>query len=161
MEMMTRRTLFLFSLLLSLQTLAKDITLFEVNNTKSGDRFNLVLEVNKYQEATGLKLYNLKEKTWKKYNLADLNNGVTLRRKSGYDVIRLRSSDFEVDRGGHFKLNYLVNALSGNRREMPLNFDFNGSSWQVFYKGKEIERLDFIVNTFFGRNIGISSIKPF
>jgi hypothetical protein len=167
MEMLfkTKRVIFslfsLLSLLLSLQVHSKDIVLFEVNNTDNGDRFNLVLEVNKHQEATGLKLFNTKERTWKNYNLADLTKGVALRVERGYEVIRLRSSDFEIDRGGNFQLNYLVNALTGNRKQLPLKFDFDGSTWQVFYKGEAIKRLDFIVNRFFGRNVGISSIKPF
>ena len=159
--MLFKYTAILFFLLTPSLSSAKDITLFEVNNTKNGDSFNLILEVNKFEEATGLKLFNKKERTWKTYNLADLNDGVALRVESGYEVIRLRSTDFEIDRGGHFKLNYLVNALSGNRREMPLNFDFDGSSWKVYFEGKPIERLDFIVNTFFGRSIGISSIQAF
>lgn len=160
MEMMVKIATVLLSTLFLLQVNAKEITLFEVNNTKNGDRFNLVLEVNKFQEATGLKLFNLREQSWKHYDLSDLERGVALRIESGYEVIRLKSSDFEIDRGGNFTLDYLVNALKGNRRELPLEFDFNGDAWKVYHKGAIISRLDFVVNTVFGRNIGISAINP-
>ena len=162
MDLMFRAFTILFSLFLAIQVHAKDITLFEVNNTSNGDKFNLVLEVNEFQEATGLKLFNLKERTWKNYNLADLNKGVALRVERGYEVIRLRSSDFEIDRGGNFELSYLVNALRGNRKVLPLMFDFDGKNWNVYSEERPtpIKRLDFVVNTIFGRNIGIASINP-
>jgi hypothetical protein len=151
---------FLFTLLVS-SNYAKDIKLLEVRNTDNGDRFNLVLEINEEEQAEGLKLYDIKKRFWKRYNLTDLPNGVALRVESGYEVLVLKSQDFENDRGGNFKLNYLVSALSGARKNLPLKFDFDGTSWKVFNRGSQVKKLDFNVKKFFGRNVGIASVRAY
>jgi len=158
---MAKVFLILSSTLLIFSSQAKNIKLLEVRNTHNGDVFNLVLKVDDQQKAQGLRLYDLKKKSWKTYNLSDLPNGVPLRIESGYEVLILKSQDFEDDRGGHFQLNYLVNALSGNRKNMPLKFDFDGNSWKVFHNGGPVKRLDFMVNRIFGRNIGIETVRAF
>jgi len=147
--------------LLAFLTQAEDINLLKVRNTDNGDLFNLVLSVDDQKRALGLKLYDLGKKSWKTYNLSDLPKGVALRVERGHEVLTLRSRDFENDRGGHFKLGYLVSAISGSRKSLPLKFDFDGSAWKVFYKGSPVKRLDFMVKKFFGRNIGIQAVKAY
>lgn len=156
-----KATFVLSTMLLTFGLQAKNLKLLEVRNTHNGDLFNLVLKVDDQQKAQGLKLYDLKKKSWKTYNLTDLPNGVPLRIESGYEILILKSSDFENDRGGHFQLNYLTNALSGNRKNLPLEFDFDGTSWKVFHRGATVKRLDFMVNRIFGRNIGIETVRAY
>ena len=148
-------------LFISINSSAKDLKLLEVRNTDNGDRFNLVLEIDADMNASGLKLYDLSKRIWKNYNLLDLPNGVALRIESGYEVLKLKSADFEKDRGGNFFLNYLTSALSGARKNLPLKFDFDGTTWKVFYRGSQVKRLDFNVKKFFGRNIGIASVRAY
>lgn len=156
-----RSLVFTTCILFAASSMAAQLKLLEVRNTDNGDRFNLVLEVDENQKATGLRLFDLRLKKWKEYNLSDLPNGVALRIESGYEVLRLQSSDFENDRGGHFVLNYLTSALSGTRKNFPLKFDFDGTNWKVYHKGLAVNRLDFMVKKFFGRSIGIASVEAY
>ena len=148
----------ILSLILALTTKAEDLKILEVKNTDDGAFYDLYLENNEEDQAHGLKLYDRDLKDWKDFDVSDLVGGITLKQEGSYKVLVLRSQDFEHDRGGHFKLNYLYNGISGKRKDMPIKIDFNGSEWKVLHNGEVIKRLDFKVKKFFGKTIGIEKV---
>lgn len=122
--------------------------------------YDLYMTVDEDMHAIGLKLYDNDEKSWKDFNTSNLTKGVVLKEQRGYEVIVLKSNDFEKDRGGHFKVDYLSNGLVGSRKDFPITIDFNGSEWQVLHQGEEISKLDFHTRKVFGEVVGIKKVVP-
>ncbi|MCR9205436.1 MAG: hypothetical protein NXH75_12710, partial [Halobacteriovoraceae bacterium] len=141
----------IFRLCLSLFTLqlglghahAKDIKVLSVREVGVSTVWDLYMTVDDEMKATGLRLFDNDDKSWKNFDTSNLVKGVVLKKQSGYDVIVLKSNDFEKDRGGHFSVNYLSNGLTGSRKDFPIKIDFDGTNWEVFHAGTSISKLDF------------------
>ena len=155
-KVMVTLTSIIFSILIS----AEDIKILAVKNTDDGTFYDLYLETNEDVLAVGLKLYDRDLKEWKEFDVSDLRGGIPLKEEGSYKVLLLKSHDFENDRGGHFKLNYLYNGITGSRKEIPIKIDYNGSLWQVLYRGSKIKRLDFTVKKIWGKAVGIEKVIP-
>jgi hypothetical protein len=147
-------TSILFSVLIS----AEDLKILAVKNTDDGTLYDLYLETDQDVNAIGLKLYDRDLDEWTEYDVSDLRAGIAIKEEGKHKVLLLKSNDFEKDRGGHFKLNYLYNGITGSRKEMPMKFDFNGSKWQVLHRGRTINRLDFTLKKVWGKAIGIEQV---
>lgn len=156
----------IFRLCLSLLTLqlglghalAKDIKVLSVKEVGVSTVWDLYMTVDEDMNAVGLRLFDNDDKTWKNFNTSNLVKGVVLKHQSGYDVIVLKSNDFEKDRGGNFQVNYLSNGLTGSRKDFPIEIDFDGTKWDVFHAGTSISRLDFHVKKVLGQTVGIKKV---
>ena len=129
-----------------------------VKNSDENSYFDLYITLDEDQLAQGLKMYDREDKDWTNFQVSNLKKGVVLKQEGSHKVIILKSGDFEEDRGGHFKVDYLHNGITGARGEMPIKFDFDGTSWKVFHGGVEIKMLDFKLKKFFGKTIGIDKV---
>lgn len=145
-------------LILSVVISAKDLKMLEVKNTDDGTFYDLYLETDNDIRATGLKLFDRDLKEWKGFDVSDLKRGIPLKEEGRHKVLMLKSNDFEHDRGGHFKLNYLYNGITGARKEMPIKIDYNGTQWQVLHRGASVRRLDFTVKKIWGKAVGIEKV---
>lgn len=130
-----------------------------VKNSEENSYFDLYIAKDGEDNAKGLKMYDRGDKDWKDFNIKNLKNGVTLKQEGSHKVIVLKSDDFEEDRGGHFKVDYLHNGITGKRRDIEIKFDFDGTKWRVFHKGTEVNLLDFKVKKFLGKTIGIDKVE--
>lgn len=137
---------------------AEDTKVLTVRNRDENSYFDLYITVNEHLEAQGLRMYDREDKDWTEFKVVGLKKGVVLKQEGSHKVIVLQSSDFEEDRGGHFKVDYLHNGITGARGEMPIKFDFDGTSWKVFHAGEEIKMLDFKLKKFLGKTIGIDKV---
>lgn len=137
---------------------AKDLKILTVTNNDDGVTYDLFIDANEEMKAKGLKMYDRSEKDWTNFEISNLSNGAILKEEGSYKVILLKSNDFEPDRGGHFKVDYLYNGITGSRKEMPVSIDFDGHAWKVFHNGSEIKLLDFQVKKFLGKTIGIEKV---
>lgn len=129
-----------------------------VKNSEENSFFDLYISKDKGDKAKGLKMYDRGDKEWKDFNINNLKNGVVLKQEGSHKVIVLKSNDFEEDRGGHFKVDYLHNGITGSRKQMPIKFDFDGTNWKVFHGGVEVKLLDFKLKKFLGKTIGIEKV---
>jgi hypothetical protein len=156
----------IFRLCLSLFTLqlglghahAKDIKVLSVREVGVSTVWDLYMTVDDEMKATGLRLFDNDDKSWKNFDTSNLVKGVVLKKQSGYDVIVLKSNDFEKDRGGHFSVNYLSNGLTGSRKDFPIKIDFDGTNWEVFHAGTSISKLDFHIKKILGQTVGIKKV---
>lgn len=137
---------------------ANDHKVLTVKNSDENTYFDLFITVDEDLNAKGLKMYDREDKDWKGFDIKNLSKGVILKQEGEHKVIILKSGDFEEDRGGNFKVDYLHNGITGKRGEMPIEFDFDGTSWKVFHGGVEIKMLDFKLKKFLGQTIGIEKV---
>lgn len=144
--------------LVETQAATEDQKVLTVRNSEDNSYFDLYLTIDNEQKAKGLKMYDREDKDWTQFNTGNLNQGVVLKKEGSHKVIILKSNDFEEDRGGHFKVDYLNNGITGKRQQLPIKFDFDGSAWKVFHRGSEIKLLDFKVKKFLGQTIGIDKV---
>lgn len=130
------------------QAMAKDVLLAKVTNDHDALNGRLYLVTNDEDKAVGMKMTDLADNSTKNFSVNQLGkNGVVLKEEKGgkYKVIVLRSNDFEVDRGGHFKLDMLYNGATGKRIEAGMKLDFDGTNWKLFSRGAAISKIHFIV----------------
>ncbi len=136
----------------------EDVKVLTVKNSEENSYFDLFIAKDEEDKAKGLKMYDRGDKDWEDFNIKNLNKGVVLKQEGEHKVIVLKSNDFEEDRGGHFKVDYLHNGITGKRDHIEIKFDFDGTSWKVFHKGSEVNLLDFKLKKFFGKTIGIDKV---
>lgn len=129
-----------------------------VKNSDENSFFDLYIAKDEEDKAKGLKMYDRGDKEWKDFNIKNLSKGVVLKAEGEHEVIILKSNDFEEDRGGHFKVDYLHNGITGKRQDIDIKFDFDGTNWQVYHRGEKVNLLDFKLKKFFGKTIGIEKV---
>jgi hypothetical protein len=139
---------------------SKDHKLLSVTNNSDHNFYELFIEASLQDNiARSLKMYDKEEKSWKHFSISNLRAGVTLKKEGGHKVIILRSTNFELHRGGEVVVDYLSNGIRGKRKNIGLNLDFDGTEWCIFHKGEKVALLDFKVKKFMGSVIGIKRVK--
>tara|TARA_Y100000590_G_scaffold470711_1_gene668268 strand:- start:124021 stop:124614 length:594 start_codon:yes stop_codon:yes gene_type:complete len=140
---------------------AKDILLASVTNNHDALNGRLYLVVDEEDKATGLKLHDLADGKTQEWQVSALaKGGAVIKQEGRHEVIVLKSNDFEIDRGGHFKLDMLYNGATGKRHSVDLKVDFDGTNWKIFSNGEAVKRFHFIVKkvAFLGV-VGIKSVQ--
>ena len=143
---------------LGFSVMAKDFKIVTVTNNDDHIKYDLYVVADEEDNAKSLKMYDRAVKDWTHYEIKNLKNGVVLKQIDEYKVIVLKSGDFEQDRGGHFKLDYLSNGMTGKRKELPVSIEYNGTNWTVYHNGEKVNLLDFKVKKFLGKTIGIKGV---
>jgi len=72
-----------------------------------------------------------------------------------YEVIKLRSEDFNLSYGGNFTLDYLYNGLSNKRKQIELELT---PSFEIQFDGEKVFSMRFIENKFLGQIVGIKKV---
>ena len=155
--------IFVIAALIQLSSFASkagDIKILTLKNVDRNVNFELFIKGDENLNAVGLRLYDHEDKKWEDYDVSKLPRGVVVKQEGSHKVIVLQSRNFEKDRGGHFKIEFLQNGITGSKGRIALDFEFDGREWIVYYQGSKGERLDFNLNKVFGKVIGISKITP-
>lgn len=156
-----KNILILATLLTSTWAMAADQKLLNIINTIDNKNYDLIIEVDESSRATGLKVYDQTMKDSKSYNMDNLKTGVVLKEQSGHKVIVLKGQSFDHDRGGDVKVDYLYNGITGARRDLQLEIQFDGQKWQVYSNGGRISNLKFKGKTILGKVVGVASVDAF
>ncbi len=136
------------------------VKILPMKNASRNVYFDLYIEVSDNKEAVGLKMYDHEDHIWETFNITSLASGVPVKKEGRYNVIILKSGDFEQDRGGHFVIDFMRSGITGSRGKIDIEFDFDGSEWHVYHRGSKVERLDFHLNSIFGKVVGIKKVTP-
>lgn len=137
---------------------AKAVKLFEVFNQVDDEKYEMVLEINAEDEATGLRLEDLTNKETTKFDISKINHGMVLKEEGKYKVVVLRSDDFEIDRGGHFVVDTLSSGITGARKEKEFSLDFDGHAWNVFHQGERVKSISLTGRKVLGKIVGIKEV---
>ncbi len=89
-----------------------------------------------------------------------ISQGAVLVERNGYQVVRLELENFDVLKGGTFKLNHLYNGITGSRQVKRLVLNLVGDEFHLFDNGKRCNRMYLEANDHrvFGF-VGVRSIK--
>ncbi len=96
------------------------------------------------------------------FPIEGLGEGMVLVTASDQKVIILQSDAFDPRSGGELKLNYLVSGINGKRREVVLEGNRTGSTWNLLINDSAGRRIVlsayFKANKFLGKVIGLVSV---
>ena len=148
-----------FAILLTQMALAKDVLIASA----SSDVDNIVAQLWIVTEADGsakqLKITTNDGDAPSVYNASLIKKGVVIKKVDKYDVVVIKSDDFEVDRGGHFKMEFLSNGITGSKNHKELAIEFDGASWKLYHEGELATRFIFKGRKIFGKLVGISNVE--
>jgi len=126
---------------------------------------NLLLQVDSAGRPTHL-LHRKKGKPEKVYEVSRLTKGVVLRAQSGKDVLVLRTTGFDPDRGATVFLQYLYSGVPpAEYRSVKLELKKKGHTWSLFSNNgdKPLKAIHFQTNLAqvlgYQKVIGIRSVK--
>lgn len=86
-----------------------------------------------------------------------MKEGATIRIVNGFQAVRIEVDNFDLHKGGIFRINYLFNALNGSRQNKRFQLNLINNEYQLLDQGKQINRMFFVVNV--NRIFGIVGIK--
>ena len=153
--------LILVTLLSSSLVMAADQKILNIINAIDNKNYDLIMEVDEDNRASGLKVFDHSNKDTKNYNMDKLESGVVLKEEQGHKVIVLKGQSFDHDRGGDVKIDYLYNGITGSRKDMDLEIQFDGKKWQVYSNARRISNLKFKGKTIFGKVVGVASVEAY
>ncbi len=89
------------------------------------------------------------------------NDSIVIQEIDGFDVVTLSFINFIPESGGNIKLNFLKNAVTQNRFSLNMKFIKTNDQWQLIDSSNNtpVAKMFFYLNTIFGQEVGISSIK--
>lgn len=146
--------------LLSLTSFAAEVDL--ISGTIQGDAktINLALVLDENQDISGLKVSSESPTQAKEtdfYTSQQAINGFVIYKEGKRDVVKLKSVNFAPHQGGHVKISYLYNGITGTRRSDELNLYRDGDIWKISHKGKEFTKIHFVKNR--KRFVGVIGVK--
>lgn len=74
------------------------------------------------------------------------SNGVILEQRNSLNVLNLKSSNFDFDRGGTIIVDALYNALTGERRTIEIELAKDKNTWKLFKNKVAVSLFHIIVN---------------
>ncbi len=117
---------------------AKEEVLSITDNDDNAEVYNLVVSVDESTQS----LKNLYKDTYiagKKIrrdildpNKLTTDEGVIVEKRDNYNVLNLKSNNFDYDRGGHIIIDTLYNGISGERKSVGLELAKDQNSWKLF-----------------------------
>jgi hypothetical protein len=132
--------------------IASEETLSITDNDDNNEVYNLVVNVDDNTQT----LKNLYKDTFikgKKIRRDDLNpldlktsDGVILEKRDNYNVLNLKSDNFDYDRGGKIIIDTLYNGITGDRRSVDLELAKDQNSWKLFRNKIAVSKFHVKVN---------------
>lgn len=143
---------FIVSLMLSLNVFSQEVVLSTTDNDDNNEIYTLVVLVD--AETQSLKeLYKDTYIDGTKIKRSVLNpedltkqSGIVLEERRGYNVLNLKSNNFDYDFGGTIKIDTLYSGISGERRVYEVELAKDNGGWKLFDKSKVVTKFHVKVN---------------
>lgn len=107
-------------------------------------------------------LHRTKEGDVREYTPEAVSRSVVLYKKSGRDVLILKSKDFDPWHGGTFTLKYLTSGITGSYGTTELELQRLGNNWRIWVSDnsgrRPVAQIFLQKNTFLGNVIGIKRV---
>lgn len=146
------------ALLLTQAVMAKDILISTVTSDVDSYTTYLWIVTNNDGTAQALKMTSNDGASPAMFGPSKVKTGMVLKKVDSYDVVVLKSDDFETDRGGHLDMEYLSNGITGSREKKELTIEFNGTSWKLYHRGEAVNRFHFTGKKILGKLVGIKRV---
>ncbi|MGZ3809551.1 MAG: hypothetical protein ACXVCE_15820, partial [Bacteriovorax sp.] len=72
--------------------------------------------------------------------------GMILEKRDRYNVLNLKSDNFDYDRGGNITIDTLYNGATGERKSVDIELAKDNDSWKLFKANKAISKFHVKVN---------------
>lgn len=149
---------FVFAMLLTQSVMAKDILVSTATSDVDSVVAKLWLVTTDDGTATGLRLTTNDGSAPELYSPSKVARGIVLKQVDDYEVVVIKSDDFEVDRGGHLKLEFLSNGITGSRNDKDLEIEFDGRDWKLYHEGRQVNSFHFKGHKILGKLVGIKDV---
>jgi len=166
MRNLIKTSLFLSMLLGAMQSIqAKDHVLATITNDDDSNIYTIGLKTDDSSESV-VKIY--KKETSAKGKLLDhveftpnqMENGVAIVKRSGYEVVALKADNVNVNYGGDITMTTLVHALKKTKKNYDLKVEKDGAQWKLLFQNKEAKKLHFTTNKkFLIGSVGIKKVE--
>ncbi len=147
------------TLLISQAIMAKDILVSTVTSDVDSLVTKLWIVTNDDGSAKALKMTSDDNTDPAIFSPSKVQAGIVLKKVDHYDVVVLKSEDFEIDRGGHLEMEYLSNGITGSTDTEELSIEFDGATWKLYYRGEAISRFHFKGKKILGKLVGIKRVE--
>ncbi len=148
----------LLALLLSTSVMAKDILVSTVTSDVDSYTTKLWIVPNEDGTAQSLKMTTNDGSNPALFGPSKVKTGMVLKKVDSYDVVVLKSEDFEIDRGGHLEMEYLSNGITGSTDKKQLTIEFDGATWKLYHRGEAVTRFHFTGKRILGKLVGIKRV---
>lgn len=148
----------LLTLLLTQAVMAKDILVSTVTSDVDHYITQLWVMTKNDGSASALKMTTNDGSAAKTFSPSVVKTGIVLKKVDQYDVVVIKSDDFEVDRGGHLNMEFLSNGITGSTSDKDLDIEFDGATWKLYYRGEAVSRFHFKGKKFLGKLVGIKDV---
>lgn len=148
----------LLAVLLTTSVMAKDILVTTVTSDVDAYTTRLWIVTNNDGSAQALKMTTNDGSNPNMFGPSKVKTGMVLKKVDQYDVVTLKSEDFETDRGGHLEMEYLSNGITGSTDKKQLTIEFDGATWKLYHRGEAVTRFHFTGKRILGKLVGIKRV---
>lgn len=138
--------------LISLKAVAYEEILSVTDNDDNNEVYNLVVSVddttdrlNDLYKDTFIDGKKIKRDTLRASDLKT-KEGVILEKRDNYNVLNLKSDNFDHDRGGQIIIDTLFNGIKGDRKTYDLELAKDKRTWKLFKNKKAVSKFHVKVN---------------
>lgn len=161
--------LFLFATLLSAgKVLAREEVIATITSDDNASVYTFVAETN--EETDSIKSFykdnynKLGGKLLNRELLASeklTDGGLVLEKRGDHEVLKLESSNFDLEQGGLVTIDTLYNGVNGQRKEYDLQLaKATDGEWRLFKGAKVVSKLHIVVNKKFMLGaVGVKEIQ--
>ena len=139
-------------MIFSFNALAYEEILSTTDNDDNTEVYTLVVKVDESSQSL-LELYkdtfvNGSKTKRDVLNPEDLKtkNGVILEIRDNYNVLNLKSNNFDFDRGGRIIIDTLYNGVKGERKSYEVELAKDKAGWRLFKNQKAVSKFHVKVN---------------
>lgn len=150
---MQKLILFLIAgLVLSFNAFSQEEVLSVTDNDDNKEIYKLVVKVDKntqslkeFYKDTYMNGVKIKRTVLNPEDLT-ADSGVIMEERDGYNVLNLKSENFDYDRGGRITIDTLYNGFTGERRGYDVELAKDKVGWKLFSKNKVVTKFHIKVN---------------
>lgn len=137
-------------LTMALNAQAGQTSLATIENDENNNIYKLVIEskdereISRFIKETYTEGKLVKKETLDHSKLSQ--GGIVLEKRKNYDVIVLKSHNFDLERGGTIEVDTLYNGANKERKKYELEISKSKNGWNLFNRGKEIRKITVLTN---------------
>ena len=140
------------AVMFSFNAFSEEVILSVTDNDENVEIYKLIVNVDKttqslkefykdtYLDGVKIKRQVLDTK------LLNTDSGVIMEERDGYNVLNLKSDNFDHARGGRVVIDSLFSGFTGERREYDLELAKDKTGWKLFSNKKIVSKFHIIVN---------------
>lgn len=139
-------------LILSFNAFSQEEVLSVTDNDDNKEIYKLVVKVDKttqslkeFYKDTYVNGAKIKRTVLNPEDLK-LDSGVIMEERDGYNVLNLKSDNFDYDRGGRITVDTLYNGFTGERRGYDVELAKDKVGWKLFSNKKVVTKFHIKVN---------------